>query len=91
MPSPASSRCGSCRGVLCGLADQQVDSSPLGHIRRGAAVFVAGTSAVVAHVGDTRVYRLRAGELELLTVDHRIGRHVRSRCLGSSRPDVSAE
>jgi serine/threonine protein phosphatase PrpC len=35
-----------------------------------AALFIEDAFAVVAHVGDSRVYRLRGGELEQLTEDH---------------------
>lgn len=35
-----------------------------------AAVLVGRQSVIVAHVGDSRVYRLRAGNLERLTEDH---------------------
>jgi len=38
-----------------------------------AALLVDGGAAVVGHVGDSRVYRLREGRLECLTRDHTVG------------------
>jgi protein phosphatase len=35
-----------------------------------AALVVDGPQVIIAHVGDSRVYRLRGGELEALTRDH---------------------
>ncbi len=49
-----------------------------------ALLFAPRTGALhLAHVGDSRCYRLRAGELELLTRDHTIGE-----VLLASRPDL---
>ena len=51
-----------------------------------AALVLRGRRYVVAHVGDSRVYRLRAGELQQLTQDHVWDhpdlRHVLSRAIG---------
>ncbi len=35
-----------------------------------SVLVLAGRRALIAHVGDSRIYRLRGGNLELLTVDH---------------------
>jgi len=37
------------------------------------AVAVTGATATIAHVGDSRAYRLRDGALAALTVDHTVG------------------
>jgi len=37
-----------------------------------ALLCIAGESAVVAHVGDSRIYRVRDGAIELLTRDHSV-------------------
>lgn len=52
---------------------------------RGSTVaawrLVRGT-AHLAWVGDSRIYRLRAGALERLTEDHRLGRNTLARAIG---------
>ncbi|WP_444937681.1 protein kinase domain-containing protein [Microbulbifer sp. JMSA002] len=51
-----------------------------------SALIFKGTSAHLVHIGDTRIYRLRAGKLECLTRDHSHqlspGRTFLSRALG---------
>ena len=57
-----------------------------GYVCTFSAVVVKSTTAHVFHVGDTRVYHLRAGILEQLTIDHRFwlapDRSYLSRALG---------
>lgn len=37
-----------------------------------SAMVIKSNTAYLFHIGDTRIYRLRNGELELLTTDHRL-------------------
>jgi protein phosphatase len=53
------------------LADQILASSKLkGMATTAVAVLIDGDTATVAHVGDSRLYRLRDGQLDRLTRDH---------------------
>jgi protein phosphatase len=54
------------RRIASSIADEQ---SRKGMATTAAAILV-GTGAVVAHVGDSRVYLYRGGQLERLTSDH---------------------
>jgi serine/threonine protein phosphatase PrpC len=51
-------------------------------------LFCRGRQAHVVHVGDSRLYRLRADRLERLTTDHTAGpghRHILTRAVGAER------
>lgn len=53
------------------IAEAAADSADLrGMATTACAVLVQGDSAAVAHVGDSRVYLQRGGELRQLTLDH---------------------
>lgn len=52
------------------VAHAKADRSARGAGTTVAVATVTGTTLIVAHVGDSRVYLLRAGELGLLTRDH---------------------
>ena len=58
------------------LAQRAVLSRRVGHLREMGSTVVAlalgARSAAVAHVGDSRLYRLRDGRLEALTRDHSV-------------------
>lgn len=68
------------------IAQAQAKREVAGMATTLTAVVLRGRRAVVAHVGDTRAYRYRAGELERLTVDHSWDRpdlsHVLTRAIG---------
>jgi serine/threonine protein phosphatase PrpC len=42
-----------------------------------AGVLVTGSRVLLAHVGDSRIYRLRGGDLAQLTRDHTLGEDIR--------------
>lgn len=58
------------------VARREVRAAATGPLREMGSTLVAlwlqGSRALVAHVGDSRVYRLREGQLEQLTRDHSI-------------------
>ncbi|HEX2736329.1 MAG TPA: cyclic nucleotide-binding domain-containing protein [Polyangiaceae bacterium] len=50
----------------------QADASKRGMGTTLVAILFVGPQAFVVHVGDSRLYQLRAGNLEQLTVDHNV-------------------
>src|SRR5690606_32775579 len=57
------------------LAQRDVTRSGMGTTL--TAAMVDGDDVVIGHVGDSRAYRFRAGELELLTSDHSLVEELR--------------
>lgn len=55
-------------------AQARADPELLGMGSTFTALIVARRTAYVVHIGDTRLYRLGDGRIELLTKDHAIGR-----------------
>lgn len=49
--------------------------------------------AIVGHVGDTRLYRIRAGHVEILTTDHAVREpdNLLTRCIGAGHAAVEAD
>lgn len=54
------------------------------------ALLLRSDVVTIAHVGDTRVYRLRDGRCERLTTDHAVQRpdNLLTRCIGAGQGDV---
>jgi serine/threonine protein phosphatase PrpC len=54
---------------------------------------VAAGVATVGHVGDTRLYRMRGGRCEQLTIDHAVREpdNLLTRCIGAGQPAVGAD
>ncbi len=56
---------------LCSQGQHQHASSK-GMVTTFSALIIKSTTAHLLHVGDTRIYRFRRGDLECLTRDHRV-------------------
>lgn len=58
-----------------------------GRVSTLSAIIIKSTTAHIVHIGDSRIYLLRKGELELLTTDHKIwinkNKHYLSRAMGA--------
>lgn len=57
------------------------------------ALLLRSDTVTIAHVGDTRLYRLRGGRCERLTVDHAVQRpdNLLTRCIGAGQADVEPD
>lgn len=92
---PRSSRVGVARDLLVGAihaANRRVHRLGSGERRPGttvAAILRARDRFVIAHVGDSRVYRLRRGVLVQLTRDHSLANYLVDR--GRLQPEMAAD
>jgi len=68
------------------LARQDIRKKGMGTTFAG--LLLLARCAVVAHVGDSRVYRLREGRLERMTHDHSLVNHLMA--MGCLRPEEAA-
>ena len=66
-------------------AAMDADDTLRGMATTAAAVLIANGTPVIAHVGDSRVYRFRAGQLQQMTEDHSwVGEQVRAGVLSDA-------
>lgn len=91
--------------VLCDRAAENPNLAGMGTTL--TAVYTMGADAVISHVGDSRAYHYRDGQLKQLTHDHTLAqemldagadvsetvgyRHILTNCLGGGRDDVTAD
>jgi serine/threonine protein phosphatase PrpC len=77
-------------GLALRMADRDVGRRAAGRLAQMgttvAALVIQAGRAMVAHVGDSRVYRLREGELEALTRDHSLQAEMESTGLAARGP-----
>jgi PPM family protein phosphatase len=62
-----------------------------GYARNGAAIaalLLQGPRALIAHLGDVRIYRCRSGRDELLTTDHTVAEELRHAGIDPRRADL---
>ena len=57
------------------------------------ALCLADGQALVGHIGDTRLYRVRRGHCEVLTVDHAVREpdNLLTRCIGAGQPTCTPD
>ena len=81
-PEPQLSREESLLAAGTELAQRAVQTRRVGYLREMGSTVVAlavgEKGGAVAHVGDSRLYRLRDGKLEVLTTDHSITEELRA-------------
>ncbi|MGJ8676379.1 MAG: protein kinase domain-containing protein [Akkermansiaceae bacterium] len=56
---------------LCGQAHSEGLSDEKGYVSTFSALVLCSRTGYIFHIGDTRVYRVRGGQIEQLTRDHR--------------------
>jgi serine/threonine protein phosphatase PrpC len=70
------------------MADREVGRRAIGELSEMgttvACMVVRGDQAIIAHVGDSRIYRLRDGELQSLTRDHSLVAEMEAAGLGAA-------
>ena len=92
--APRATRAETARALLSQaihVANERVQGLGNGTRRPGttvAALLVVGESVVIAHVGDSRVYRLRGGVLKQMTHDHSLMNYFLAQ--GLIRPEEAA-